>query len=139
MAVFAGLNAAVEAPLGRKLRAMAVSLPVIYVLNLFRNVFIAVTFGEQYLHVFPDTVLALFASDQAPMVSYFVADRILAQSLSVVALVGVTYLVVRELPEILAVIEDLLFVVTGSEWDLVDAMDVNPDEGSPVRADGGSE
>jgi archaeosortase A (PGF-CTERM-specific) len=132
MAVFAGLIAAVEAPLGRKLRALAVSLPVIYGLNLLRNVFIAVTFGKQYLHLFPDAVLTLFASDEVPKVSYYVADRILAQSLSVVALVGITYLVVRELPEVLAIVEDLLFVVTGTEYDLAGALDV-----SPVRADGG--
>jgi archaeosortase A (PGF-CTERM-specific) len=132
MAIFAGLVAAVEAPLRRKLRALAVSLPVIYVLNLFRNVFIGVTFGKQYLHVFPDVVLALFASEEAPKVSYFVGDRIISQSLSVVALVGITYLVVRELPEVLAVVEDLLFVVTGSEYDLEGALDVGP-----VRADGG--
>ncbi|PSP33139.1 archaeosortase A [Halobacteriales archaeon QH_10_67_22] len=132
MAVFAGLIAAVEAPVGRKLRALAVSLPVIYVLNLFRNVFIAVTFGKQYLHLFPDAVLTLFASEEVPKVSYYVGDRIVSQSLSVVALVAVTYLVVRELPEILTIVEDLLFVVTGSEWDLVDALDT-----TPVRADGG--
>lgn len=132
MTVFAGLIAAVEAPLRRKLRALAVSLPVIYVLNLLRNVFIAVTFGRQYLHVFPDAVLTLFGSEEAPKVSYYVADRILAQSLSVVALVGITYLVVRELPEILTVVEDLLFVVTGTEYDLMGTVDV-----SPVRTDGG--
>jgi len=132
MAVFAGLITAVSAPLGRKLRALAVSLPVIYVLNLFRNVFISVTFGEQYLHVFPGVVTTLFATEELPKVSYYVADRIIAQSLSVVALIAVTSLVVRELPEILVVVEDLLFVVTGSEYDLAGALDV-----STVRADGG--
>jgi len=134
MSIFAGLIAATEAPLGRKLRALAVSLPVIYVLNLVRNVFIGVTFGKQYLHVFPDLVLTLFGSENAPKVSYYVADRILAQSLSVVALVGITYLVVRELPEILDIVEDLLFLVTGSEYDLRSAMEVGA-----VRADGGGE
>lgn len=123
MSIFAGLIAAVEAPWRRKFRALAVSLPVIYVLNLFRNVFIGLTFGEQYLHVFPDLVLTLFGSEELPRVSYFVGDRIVAQSLSVVALVGITYLVVRELPEVLAIIEDLLFVVTGTEYDLGTALE----------------
>jgi len=130
MSIFAGLIAATEAPLRRKARALAVSLPVIYVLNLFRNVFIGVTFGNQYLHVFPDAVTTVFGSE-LPKVSYYVGDRILAQSLSVVALVGITYLVVRELPEVLDIVEDLLFIVTGSEYDLRGAMDVQP-----VRADG---
>jgi hypothetical protein len=62
----------------------------------------------------------------------------------VVALVAITYLVVRELPEILDVIEDVLFVVTGSEWDLAGAMAVDADadadaDPSTVRADGGGD
>ena len=37
---------------------------------------------------------------------------------AVVALVGVTYLVVHEVPELLTVIEDVLYMVTGDEYDL---------------------
>jgi hypothetical protein len=48
----AGLIAAVRAPLRRKLRALAVSLPVIYGLNLLRNVFISIGFGEQLFQIF---------------------------------------------------------------------------------------
>jgi archaeosortase A (PGF-CTERM-specific) len=134
MSIFAGLVLATAAPLGRKLRALAVSIPVIWVLNILRNVFIAITFGQQRLQVFPGVISSVFGLDpsQQAKVSYYVGDRIIAQSLSVVALVAITYLVVRELPEVLTVVEDLLYVVTGSEYDLVDALDV-----SPVRADGG--
>ncbi|MFB6141926.1 MAG: archaeosortase A [Halorientalis sp.] len=131
MAIFAGLVAAVDASPRRKLRALAVSIPVIYVLNIARNVFIAVSFGYQYLDVFPNLVMTLFAAEDPYKVSYFVADRIIAQSLSVVALVGITWLVVRELPEVLVVIEDVLFMATGREYDLRAAMDLGP-----VRADG---
>jgi len=136
MSVFAGLITAATAPVSRKLRALAVSIPVIWVLNVFRNVFIAITFGQQRLHVFPGAIGDAFGLGPAERakVSYYVGDRIIAQSLSVVALVGITYLVVRELPEILAVVEDLLFVVTGSEYDLAEALDV-----SPVRTDGGTD
>jgi len=134
MAIFAGLVAAVRAPLARKLRALAVSLPVIYALNLVRNVFIGLSFGEMRMQIAPELVASVFgfslAQDPA-LVSYYVADRILAQTGSVVALVAITYLVVRELPEVLAVVEDVLFVVTGSEYDLRTALSV-----SPVRADG---
>ena len=134
MAIFAGLVAAVRAPLRRKLRALAVSLPVIYALNLVRNVFIGVSFGEMRMQVAPELVASVFgfslAQDPA-LVSYYVADRMLAQSASVVALVGITYLLVRELPETLTVVEDLLFVVTGTEYDLRSALGA-----SPVRADG---
>jgi archaeosortase A (PGF-CTERM-specific) len=133
MAIFTGLIAAVRAPLRRKLRAFAVSVPVIYALNLGRNVMIAVGFGEQRFHVFPGLITSVFGLSDPRQVSYIVIDRIVAQSLSVVALVGVTYLVVRELPEVLAVVEDVLFVVTGSEYDLGTALDApaTPTDGEP--------
>jgi len=131
MAIFAGLIAAVRAPLSRKLRAFAVSIPIIYALNLVRNVFIGLSFGKQYLHVFPDTVMTLFATSDPYLVSYYVSDRIMAQVLSVVALVAITWLVVRELPEVLVIVEDVLYLLTGSEYDLREALGINP-----VRADG---
>jgi hypothetical protein len=42
----------------------------------------------------------------------------------VVALAVITWLVVRELPEVLSVVDDVLYLVTGSEYDLQDALDV---------------
>lgn len=62
MAIFGGLVAAVEAPLRRKLRALAVAIPVIYALNLLRTTFITIAFGKQYLHLFADEILFLFGS-----------------------------------------------------------------------------
>jgi archaeosortase A (PGF-CTERM-specific) len=126
MSIMGGLIAAVEAPLGRKARALAVSIPIIYGLNLVRNVFIAVGFGKQLLHVFPDAVMTLFAIENDVMVSYYVADRILAQSLSVVAMLAITWLVVHELPEVLTVLEDAVFVLTGDEYDLAEALGLDP-------------
>jgi archaeosortase A (PGF-CTERM-specific) len=131
MAIFAGLVGAVPAPLGRKLRAFAVSLPVIYALNLVRNVFIAITFGTQMTHVFPDAVIGLFSLESEYMVSYMVSDRILAQGGSVVALVVITWFVVRQLPEVLVVIEDLAYLATGREYDLAAALDVEDTEAVP--------
>lgn len=131
MAIFAGLIAAVSAPLGRKLRALAVSIPVIYGLNLVRNVFIAISFGLQKFHIYPDLVLTLFGAEDPYKVSYFIADRIIAQSLSVVALVCIMWAVVHVLPEVMVVVEDVLYMVTGTEYDLQNALGVG------VRADGG--
>ncbi|WP_254537939.1 archaeosortase A [Halomarina litorea] len=118
IAIFAGAIAAVRAPVHRKVRALAVSVPVIYVLNIVRNTFIGLSFGQQRLQLFPGQVMTMFASNDPYMVSYFIADRILAQVLSVVALVGITWLVVRELPEITTILEDALFMLTGTEYDL---------------------
>jgi archaeosortase A (PGF-CTERM-specific) len=134
MAIFVGLIAAVRAPLQRKLRALAISIPVIYALNLVRNVFIGLSFGTMKMQLVPEATATVFAFDLATdpgLVSYYWADRILAQTGSVLALVAITWLVVRELPEVLIVIEDLLYMATGSEYDLRGALGA-----APVRADG---
>jgi len=123
MAIFGGLIGAVRAPLARKLRALAVAVGIIWVLNIARNVFIAYSFGYQRLQVFPEFVMSTFGVNRVE-VSYIVADRILAQFLSVIALVAITYIVIKLLPEVLVVVEEALYVLTGSEYDLRSALDV---------------
>ncbi|MEF8802157.1 MAG: archaeosortase A [Halolamina sp.] len=124
IAIFAGLIGAVRAPLGRKLRALAVAVPVIYGLNLVRTTFIGIAFGEQLLQIYPEAVLFIFGASDEYLVSWFVSDRIISQLLAVIALVGVTYLVVRELPEVLTIIEDVLYMVTNDEYDLAETLDL---------------
>jgi len=133
MAIFGGLIAAVRAPLRRKLKALAAAVGIIWVLNIGRNVFIAYTFGYQHLQIFPDFVMSAFGLQTHLEVSYIVADRILAQFLSVAALVGITYIVVMQLPEVLAIVEEGLYVLTRKEYDLQKALSVG------VRTDGGSD
>jgi archaeosortase A (PGF-CTERM-specific) len=134
IAIFAGGILAVEAPWGRRLRALAMTVPVIYVLNLFRNVFIAVSFGQQRMQFATELVMAAFGTSDPRMVSYYIADRILAQTGSVVVLVIITWFLVRELPEITVLVEDLLYLVTGTEYDLVDAFDANGESGEAATA-----
>ena len=124
IAIFAGLIAAVRAPLRRKLRALGVAVPVIYGLNLLRTTFIGIAFGEQLLQIFPNLVLTMFGGSDPYRVSWYVSDRIISQLLAVIALIGVTYLVVRELPEILTIIEDVLYMVTNEEYDLSDTLEL---------------
>ncbi|WP_423751434.1 archaeosortase A [Salinirarus marinus] len=124
ISIFAGLIAAVDAPLGRKLRALAVAVPVIYALNLLRTTFISLVFGKQYMQWFVDEILFLFGSTDPYMVSFFISDRIISQVLAVFALIGVTYLVVRELPELLTVVEDVLYMLTREEYDLRESLDL---------------
>lgn len=133
MAIFVGGILAVSAPWDRKLRALAVSVPVIYLLNLVRNVFIALSFGQQRFHIAPELVMTLFAEEDPYHVSYWIADRILAQSASVLALIAITYLVVRELPEVLIILEDGLYMLTNSEYDLAAALDLERPEPPSVR------
>jgi archaeosortase A (PGF-CTERM-specific) len=135
MAIFAGLIAAVRAPLDRKLRAFAVSIPIIYALNLLRVTFIGIVFGKQYMHWFVDEVLFLFGASDPYRVSFFLSDRVVSQVAAVIALVGIIYLVVRELPELLVVIEDVLYMVTGDEYDLARQLEIPrmPDGGDDVE------
>ncbi|MWV65062.1 archaeosortase A [Halorubrum sp. JWXQ-INN 858] len=124
MAIFGGLIAAVDAPLGRKLRGLAVSIPLIYVLNIIRTTFITVVAGNQYMHWQPDLVLAMFGATDPYRVSFLLSDRIISQLLAVVALVAITYLVARELPELVVVLEDVLYILTGEEHDLTQSLDL---------------
>ncbi|WP_197428566.1 archaeosortase A [Halapricum sp. CBA1109] len=133
VAIFAGLIAAVQAPLRRKLKALGAAVAIIYVLNIARNVFIAYSFGLQKMHLFPDAIVDLFALTSTYKVSYILADRIIAQFLSVVALVGITYVVVKLLPEVLTIVEEGIYVFTRKEYDLRQALDVG------ARTDGGSD
>jgi archaeosortase A (PGF-CTERM-specific) len=131
LAIFGGLIGGVSASWRRKLRALAISLPVIYGLNLVRNVFIAIGFGEQHFHVAPGLIMPLFGLEDPLMVSYYVVDRLLAQSASVLALVAITWLVVRELPEVLLIVEDGLFVLTGQDYDLQAALGFDDPDVTP--------
>jgi len=124
IAIFGGLIAAVRAPLGRKLRGLAVAVPTIFVLNVFRTAFISIASGTQLMHWFPEAVLFMFGETNPYRVSFLVSDRIISQLLAVVALVGITYLVARQLPELLTVLEDILYVLTGEEHDLQAALDL---------------
>jgi len=133
ISIFGGLIAAVDAPFGRKLRGLAVAVPVIYLLNLARTTFIGLVFGKQYMQWFVDEVLFLFGGTDPYMVSFYLSDRVLSQSLAVVALIGVTYLIVHELPELLRIIEDALFLLTRREYDLADTLDLP----RPMATDGG--
>lgn len=118
MSIFAGLIGALDAPLGRRLKAIGLAVGVIYVLNIVRNVFIAVAFGKQWFQVMVDPVMLITGYTQPGLVSFFIADRVLSQSLSVVALIGITWLVVRTVPELLDLVEEALYVVTRTEYDL---------------------
>jgi archaeosortase A (PGF-CTERM-specific) len=123
MAVIVGLVAAVLAPWRRKLKALALAVPIIYVLNIVRNVFIGLSFGNQWMQLFTDQITWLFGTSEAG-VSYIWADRIIAQSASVVAMIAIFWLVVRVVPEVLGPVEDAIYLLTGRELDLAAALDV---------------
>ena len=60
-------------------------------------------------------VMAAFGLSDPSLVSFYFADRVLSQSLALVALVGIAWLVSRWVPQLLGIAEDLLYLVTGDE------------------------
>lgn len=116
ISIFAGIVAAVRAPLARKLRALAVVVGIVWLLNLARTTFIMLAFGRQWFQSSLTVDLAYFVGYTDPaLASYFVADRVISQSLSLVAVVGIAAVLVRLLPETTTVFEATLRVLTGRE------------------------
>lgn len=137
IAIFGGLIAAVRAPLRRKLAAAAAAVSVIWVLNVVRNAFISVAYGHQWFQQGPlVSVTTALTGETAGYTSFFVADRVLAQGLAVVALVAITVGVLRVTPELLSTLEEALYVATRRDVDLADVLGVEPPGGRAV-ADGG--
>ncbi len=135
MAVVLGLVNAVAADWRRKLKASALAIGIIYAANIVRNVFIALFYGNQYAHFVPDLTMAVWGLENSLRVSYIWADRILAQSASVVAMMLIIWLMVKIVPEVMQPIEDILYLLTGEEYDLAGALNVDTDDGAAEAAD----
>ncbi|WP_457548863.1 archaeosortase A [Archaeoglobus sp.] len=84
MALFIGACFGVKADLSRKLKAFLLSVPVIYTLNLFRNVFVLASYGYGW-----------FGEN-----SFYIAHNVIAKFLALFSLIVITILVFRELPEL---------------------------------------
>jgi archaeosortase A len=96
IALFMGLIGAVRAPLSRLAMAFIVSVPVIYVLNLIRDIFVVVAYGEQW-----------FGAD-----SFIIAHNYIAKAGSGIALLVISYAVLRILPELLEMIDGLWVIIS---------------------------
>jgi len=96
IALFMGLIGAVKAPLNRLVTAFIVSVPVIYVLNLIRDIFVVVAYGEQW-----------FGTD-----SFIIAHNYIAKAGSGIALFAISYTVLKVLPELLAMIDGLWVILS---------------------------
>jgi archaeosortase A (PGF-CTERM-specific) len=138
MAIFGGLLSAVRAPLRRRVVAVATAVGIIWLLNLARNVFIAVAFGDQWFqHGLLVGLVVPSVYEDPHLTSYFVADRVISQGLSVVALVGITLVVVRQVPELLSVLEEAVYVATRREVSLGEVLGI--DDGTEQTAAVGGE
>lgn len=99
IALFTGIIASASAPLKRQASAFLVSVPVIYGLNLIRNVFIVNAYGMTW---FGD-----------PEMSFYIAHTVIAKIGSLIALFLVAYAVMKILPEIVDMIDGILKLFGG--------------------------
>ena len=91
IALFAGLILSVQAPLRRKMTALAASTLSIYSLNIIRNGFVIMAYGWSW-----------FGEN-----SFDIAHNLIAKIGSAAALLAVSYLVFLLLPELLSIIDEL--------------------------------
>ena len=99
IALFTGIIASASAPFKRVALAFLVSVPVIYGLNLIRNVFVVDAYGMNW---FDD-----------PELSFYIAHAVIAKAGSIIALFLIAYAVLKILPEILDMIDGILNLIRG--------------------------
>ncbi len=91
ISLFSGISLSTSAEIRRRLTAFLISVPVIYILNLLRNVFIVAAYGGEW---FGD-----------PDFSFYVAHHVISKVLATIALILISLGVFRTLPEF----ADLIF------------------------------
>lgn len=97
IAIFLGLIFCVRASMKRTMIAFVASVPVIYVLNVVRNVFVVVAYGDQWFGE----------------MSFQIAHHVIAKIGSGIALFVIAYVVLQVLPELLDAIDRLFAVLRG--------------------------
>jgi archaeosortase A (PGF-CTERM-specific) len=85
-------------------------MPVIYVLNLGRNLFVISSFGNQWFQIMPDTV-AGWTGEPVTYTSFFWAHNVIAETGSLIALVVISYAVMTKMPELLSHLMDILDLI----------------------------
>lgn len=96
ISLFMGLIGSVKAPPGRLATAFLVSVPVIYILNLIRDVFVVMAYGGQW-----------FGAN-----SFVIAHNYIAKAGSGIALFVISYTVLRILPELFDLIDGLWILLS---------------------------
>jgi archaeosortase A (PGF-CTERM-specific) len=99
IALFTGIIVSVNATIKRQVSAFLVSVPVIYGLNLIRNIFVANAYGMNW---FGD-----------PETSFYIAHTVIAKIGSLIALFLIAYAVLKILPEIIDMIDGVLNLIGG--------------------------
>ena len=117
IAIFIGLIFCVRASAKRTIIAFIASIPVIYVLNLVRDAFVVVAFGYQWFQWLCQYQWVqwlnqwLWPGYAINNISFNIAHHVIAKIGSGIALFVIAYVVLRALPELLDVIDQLFVIV----------------------------
>ena len=99
IALFLGAIACVPAPLRRKIAAFFITIPTIYVLNIARNAFVLTATGEGW-----------FGSPEG---SFYMSHAVIAKFGSIAALVFLSFMLFKMLPELLDMITNVYDLLKG--------------------------
>jgi len=87
IAIMLGVAAAVPTTLRQKILAFILIAPTIYILNLFRNVFVIMAYTEQWFPYYP----GIASNGEFGYESFFWAHNVIAELLALVCLVLIAY------------------------------------------------
>lgn len=110
IALFIGIVGCVDTKRDRQLMAFLITVPVIYLLNLVRNVFVVASYGNQWFQIIPDTIVS-WTGELPSYASFFWAHNVFAETGSIIALIAISYAVISIMPETLGYIRDIFYLI----------------------------
>jgi archaeosortase A (PGF-CTERM-specific) len=106
IAIMLGVAAGVPTSLRQKMLAFLLVVPTIYILNLFRNVFVILAYTDQWFPFLPE----IASNGEYGYESFFWAHNILAEGGALVALVIIAYGLFTLIPELAEWASDLVAI-----------------------------
>ena len=96
IAIMLGVAAAVPTTIRQKISAFLIIAPTIYILNLFRNVFVIIAYTGQWFPYYPD----IASNGEFGYESFFWAHNVIAELLALVCLVVIAYGLFTIIPDL---------------------------------------
>jgi archaeosortase A (PGF-CTERM-specific) len=103
IAIMLGVAAAVPTTLRQKVYAFLLVAPTIYILNLFRNVFVIMAYTSQWFPYWPD----IAGNGEVGYESFFWAHNVIAELLALVILIIIAYSLFTLIPRLGTFADDL--------------------------------
>ncbi|MDF1557691.1 MAG: archaeosortase A [ANME-2 cluster archaeon] len=112
IALFFGLILGTRVEAKRILLALMASIPVIYILNVIRNTFVIGAYGYKWFGSGP-MILNIFGHEffLHDSASFYISHHLIAKGGSGIALFFIAYMVLKTLPELLDLIDDLWILI----------------------------